>query len=84
MKNHISQVVTGGIESESFEIEHMCQPCNRVPIGGIRLSESPDYAFAGQSLCHMCVLGDIAVVVKVEELVVDHLPVGQKGYNHEE
>ena len=54
-----------------------------MPIGGIRLCESPDHTFTGQPLGDMRVLCDITGVIKIKEPVVQHLPVGQKGDDHQ-
>ena len=83
MKEQVSQVMAKRVQSINLEVEHMRQPGHRVPVGSIRLSERPDHTFTGQSLVYMRVLGDITVVVKIKEPVVQHLRVDRKGGDYQ-
>ena len=45
--------------------------------------ESPDNAFATQPSLDMRILGNIEIIIQIDEIVITHLPVDCKGGNNQ-
>ena len=79
MKKHISHVMSSGIESTEFVIEHMGQPCQRMPISSIGGREGPADVSPGQPPLNVRVVSDIQIVIQADELILRSLPVRNEG-----
>ncbi len=61
----------------------MRYPGYRVPIAGMKFCESPNNPMEGQTIFNVPVLCDIARVVKVNEVILLHLPIDGECRNDE-
>jgi len=41
VEEEINQMMAGGFEAENLAIEHVREPCERMPVGGMGLGERP-------------------------------------------
>jgi hypothetical protein len=77
VEHNVHEVVGPRIESEQLDIQHMGQPCQRVPVGCVRGGECPDKILSGQACPYVGIFEDIPAVVVVHELMVADLPVNR-------
>ena len=68
-------MVSSGIKAIKLGVQHVRQPCQRVPIGYIGSSKGPNDTLAGQSFVHVMIFDDVLIIVKIDKLEVSHLPV---------
>src|SRR6266403_5471419 len=69
MEGNVDQMVRPGLQPEPLAVEHVGNPGQWVPIGGIAASEGPDGPFPGQPAFYVVVSRHIRQVVPVEEIV---------------
>jgi len=73
MQQHIGQMRSHRTGAKYFRVEHERQPRQRMPVGGIFGSESPQDTVPGQSRLHLGIGGEILMVIKIEEWVPEGL-----------
>jgi hypothetical protein len=49
-----------------------------MPVGDVSLGESPGYTFRGKTLLDVAVLGDVEVVIEIDKLIIENLPIDSK------
>lgn len=76
-------MMLAGVEAEKLHVEHVGKPGQRMPVGLVGCGERPHGAFAMKSLTDVHVLGDIPVVVIVDELAREHASEGREGDDDE-
>src|SRR4030067_2263079 len=81
MEQYVNQMVGAGMKTEQLYIEHVGQPCKRVPVAHVHSCECPGDAFAGQPRFYMGIFSDVPPVIVVNELMITYLPVNCKGNN---
>jgi hypothetical protein len=79
MKKDVGQVMSLGIKAIELTVQHMRQLAQRVPVGSVGGSESPDNAVGAQTFLYVDVLSDIDRIIQVDEVVITHLPEDDKG-----
>jgi hypothetical protein len=79
MKNEIHQVVPPRTHSEELNIQHVGEPRQGMPVTGMTRREGPFKTFHGQTGLYLRVLGDIHIIIIVDELMILHLPVDGCG-----
>ena len=84
MEQDVYEVVRPWIESEQLDIQHMRQPCQRMPVGRVGRGERPDEAFSGQACSYVGIFEDVLPVIEVHELVTAYLPVNCEGNDDQE
>ena len=80
MYQGIDQQMPTRIQAKDLAVEHVGNPCERMPVGGVKCRECPRDSGQRQAAVHNRVLADIPVVIQDDELVVHHL--GVHGENH--
>src|SRR5579863_3120588 len=71
MQQHVLIMLRARIQSEELAIQHMRQPCHRMPVGLFKAGEGPTHIGGCQSGTDMDVVGDVGVVVpEAEEIVM--------------
>src|ERR1035437_10230734 len=71
------------IQFKELAIQGVRQPAQRMPIGLIVAGESPRYRVPGESCLNVEILGDIAVVVVIDERVMNRRGVKNDGGDHQ-
>ena len=80
----IGEVVTAGVHTEQFNIEHVGQPGQRMPVGGMKGAKGPGQAFSGDAPADLRIFDHVLqVVVSVQKIKSDALPVYEHGENHQ-
>jgi len=69
MERQVGEVRRAGIQPEQLDIEHVGHPGQGMPIAGVVGGEGPECARPGQAGLHLWVLGDVILVVEIEELM---------------
>ncbi len=67
MQQHAGLVMSGGILVVHLEIQRVRQPGDRVPVAGVVGDERPGHGVPGQAVLDVDVLGDVDVVVVIDE-----------------
>jgi hypothetical protein len=62
--------VAGRVKVKEFAVQHVREPCQRVPVTVFIRSESPFHTFQAQAAVHVGVLDDITIIVVVDEGMV--------------
>jgi len=57
-----------------LDIQLMGKPCKRVPVAGMGRGESPGKIACREAPSHVGILGDILLIVEVDELMIADLP----------
>ena len=65
---------TAWIQAVKLIIQHVGEPGQGNPVAGVDSGKRPDDSFSLQSHSHMRIIGNIDVIVVVDELVMFHLP----------
>jgi len=84
VEKQIGHVMSSGIESAEFVIEHMGQPCQRMPIASVSRGEGPANVFPGQPPLNVDVVSDIQIVIQADKGVVRNLPVRNEGQQNQQ
>src|ERR1700678_1435884 len=61
----------------------MRDPGDGMPVCSIKMGECPDNARKAQPTVYVRVVGDVNVVVKIDETVMDDPPVGEPGEEYQ-
>jgi len=82
MKKKTGQMMHAGIQSVKLAVQHVRQPCQRVPIAGISGCQCPGDALERQSVLNMAIFVDVGIVIKIHKIMISCLPInGERGYN---
>ena len=74
VQQDIGQVVSAGvIQSVELAIQHVGEPSERVPVGGMKVRKGPDDSLGSETACDLRIIIDIDLIVGVDELVPDRL-----------
>ena len=85
MNQQAGEVVSGRILLEQLIIKRVRQPGERMPVSLLRGSEGPSDRVPAQPVADVRILGDIAVVVIIDEgMAVDRVIERQRGYHKQE
>src|ERR1700684_257367 len=72
VKHHIDEVMRSRIQAKQLAIEHVRQPCNRMPVGLFKASKRPGDVRWLQSRSDVGVVGDISIVIpEFDEIVMN-------------
>lgn len=69
MQTQVGDMVAGGIIAIDLPVDHMRNPCQRMPIACIEGRKRPCDALHVQPLLHMPVLQHIGVIVQGDEII---------------
>ena len=75
VEKYTGHMMPAWTHSEEFNIQHVRQPGNRVPIAGTGRPEGPDDAFFAQPLTHIGILCHIFIIVITDKIMCASLPV---------
>ena len=81
MNERIDEQMPAGIETKELAIQHVRKPGQRVPVGGVKRGESPGNPGQREPARDDGIVPDVEVVIEVDELMTDHLPVNREGGN---
>ena len=79
MKNYIHGVVGAGIDPKKFNIKHVGNPAQRVPVPTVALRERPPNIRRGQAGGYELIFSDVFVVVKIKKLKIKYGAVEVEG-----
>ena len=65
MEQHAAQVMAPGGLLIDLPVEHVRQPGERMPVGGVEMAEGPDHVFPAQAASDVRVAIDILAVVRL-------------------
>src|SRR5262249_2268098 len=74
----VDQMMTRRLHTEKLAIQHMRNPCQRMPIRRVSRTKRPDDIGPGQSCDDVRVLEDVIAVVNVDEVMPDDWQVAEK------
>ena len=74
--------MSGGVLVKELIVEHVRKPGEWMPVSLLLGDESPGDCVPAQAVVDVMVLGDVAVVVIVDEgMAIDRVVEGQRGYD---
>ena len=79
MKEEICEVMSAWIKAVEGAISHVRQPGYRMPIAEINGAEGPTDARPGQAGLNVRVLGNVFVVIVVDEFMMSQRPIAEQG-----
>jgi hypothetical protein len=79
VEEDIGEMVANGIFAIKLPVDHVGDPGERVPVGGVEGVEGPTDALRVYTLMDRGVIDDIDVVVVDEEIVRAHSAIGKDG-----
>lgn len=79
MEDEVVDMVSSGIETVKFIIEHKRQPDERMPQVIVFCAESPADALRCDAGLDIVVFGDIHVIIEIDKIKLMHLPVDGKN-----
>src|SRR5215216_5347995 len=79
-----NEMMRAGAQAEELAVEHVGQPCERVPIARVSGCECPRYAIPGQAGLDVGIGGDVITIVVVYKVVVSDGPKENKGKQGED
>ena len=71
------------VHSEDLDIQLMGKPCKRVPVAGMGCGESPGKIARRETPSHVGILGNVLLIVEVDEIVAGNLPENGKRQQRE-
>ena len=80
----IHQMVPARVEPEEFAIDHVRDPGERVPVGGMAFCKGPDDIFQREAGFYVRVIENVFIVVEIDEIVFLDRPVGTKRRRRQE
>jgi hypothetical protein len=75
MEEEAVEVVSLGVETVERAIQHVGEPRQGVPVGGITGSEGPGNPLQRETVTHVRVFDDVLVVVEGDKCMSLYLPV---------
>ena len=78
VKEEIGKVMTSRVQAIEVIIYHVGNPGKGMPTTKVTRSESPTDTVPGHPDLNMKVLGDVIVVIKVDELVMGNGPIAEQ------
>jgi len=73
MQHDAREMVPPRAQTEELAVEHVRNPGQRMPVGGVTRSQSPAHALARQARL------DVRVVEHVGRVIVVHKPIARRG-----
>src|SRR5512140_2295209 len=73
-------MVAGWVQSKYLIIQHVGKPGHRVPIGGVARLESPSNARPSQASLDIWVLGDVLLVIIIDEPVEPNRAISSESH----
>ncbi len=83
MKKDVDEMVCPGVEAKELRVQHMGQPCHRVPVLSARSREGPADSLGRQAFPNGRVVRDVDVVVEVEKIELIGSTVNNEGRGDE-
>ena len=83
VKKQADQMMTCRVHSEELDIQLMGKPRKRVPVAGMGRGESPGQIACREAPSHVGILGDVLLIVEVDEIVAADLPEDGKRQQRE-
>ncbi len=84
MQQYVGAVVASRIELKQLAIQSVREPGHRMPIGLIVGGESPRYRVPSETCLNVEVVRDIAIVVVIDERMLNRRIVKNDGCDHED
>ena len=81
MQAQVGHVIAGRIPPIKTPVDHVRNPCKRVPVPGIVTGKRPPDALDRQPLLHIPVFQNIVVIVNAEEIVAPHSAICNHGHH---
>src|SRR5208283_2956134 len=83
MQQDVDQVMTARIlQAIQLTIQHVREPREGVPVGGMSLGEGPDESFEGDSTFDLRILVHVLVIIVVDEPMPSRLAEYQSNAKH--
>ena len=79
VKEDIGEMMSARIQTIKLTVQHMGNPGQRMPVGGMEMGEGPDDSLDRQTARDLRILIDIVAVIKIDELVMNRLAKDQPG-----
>jgi len=84
VKEKIREVVPSRLQSEELNIQHMGNPCHRMPVRDITGRECPSNPFHRNTVLNMNVFCYVFRIVEIDEIEIFDLPEYHQGGNCQE
>jgi hypothetical protein len=75
MEEEIHQMVPPRTHSEELHIQHVGEPRQGMPVTGMTCREGPLQTSHGQTGLYMRVIGDIHIIIVVDEVMIFYRPI---------
>ncbi len=75
MEKHVGDVVPPALQPEELAIQHVRQPGEREPVGGVARRERPLNALERDALAHVGIAGNGIGVVEIDEIEMPDLAI---------
>ena len=69
MKSHIPQMMSQRFQTKQVTIHHVGQSCEWMPIGNVGSAKCPDHGIPVQTTRDLGALGDVIVIIEVDEAI---------------
>src|SRR6516225_448152 len=83
MNQSIDQQVAACVCPKELAIDHVRNPCERMPVCHIKRRECPGKSRAGDTAIHHWIFPDVRGVIESDELMPDYLRVNPKRHYRE-
>ena len=83
MEEKIRRMMSRWFHPEHRDVCHVREPCDRMPVARVTRGERPLEAFRRESLLNHFIRRHIIVIIIVDELILQHGPVGEQRGNDE-
>ena len=81
MDQGVNEQMATCVQAEQLAVDHVCDPCERMPVYRIKRSERPAESREGNTAIHHWVVLDIHTVIERDELMSDHLRINGERHN---
>ena len=78
MDQHVHEQVPAGIQTKELAVQHMREPGERMPVGGVKRGEGPGNSVQRQAAGDHGIVPDVKRVIEIDELVTDDLAVNRE------
>src|SRR5262245_858815 len=84
MQERIDQVMTRRLHAEQLAIDHVGNPCQRMPIRSVSRAKCPRDIGPGQACGNVRVFEDVIAVVNVDKVMADSRQIAEKRQKTEQ
>ncbi len=80
MNQCVNEQMAAGKHAEELAIDHMCDPCEWMPVPRVKGGKRPGDSLERKTAMHHCIVLDIRRVIESDETMPYQLRINPKGY----